>query len=65
MNRFLREPEVLKRIGVSDVTLWRWQRKGLFPNRRRLGPNAVGWLEEEVDEWCKQRPSAPQEPAHV
>jgi prophage regulatory protein len=65
MKRFLREPEVLKRIGVSDVTLWRWQRKGLFPNRRRLGPNAVGWLEEEVDEWCNMRSPAQQERAHV
>lgn len=53
--RLLRIREVVSRLGVSRVTLWRWERAGLFPARRRLGPNAVGWLENEIDEWISSR----------
>lgn len=61
MIRFLRLPEVLSRVGVSWVTLLRWEREGTFPRRRRLGRNSVGWIEAEVDEWCDSRPKlAPQ-----
>ena len=65
MKRYLRQPEVLTRVGVSFATLWRWEKQGLFPRRHRLGPNVVGWLEREIDEWCDQRSSASQESAHV
>ena len=56
MIRFIRLPEVLSRVGVSWVTLLRWEREGAFPLRRRLGRNSVGWIEREVDEWCDGRP---------
>ena len=52
--RILREPEVLKMVGLSRVTIWRWQRDGKFPKRRRLGASAVGWLETEVEEWIEE-----------
>jgi prophage regulatory protein len=35
--------------------LYRLERAGLFPKRLRLGPNSVGWLEEELDEWIRVR----------
>lgn len=54
-TRYLREPEVLNRVGVSWVTLLRWQKSGLFPVRIRLGPNTVAWREDEVEEWCAKR----------
>ena len=50
--RYLRQPEVLARVGVSWMTILRWERKGIFPARRRLGPNTVAWLESEIAEWC-------------
>lgn len=53
--RFLREPEVLARVGVSAVTLWRWENEGQFPKRRKIGKHAVAWVEAEVDEWCANR----------
>ena len=52
--RILREPEVLKMVGLSRVTIWRWERDGKFPKRRRLGASAVGWLETEVEEWIEE-----------
>lgn len=53
--RFLREPEVLARVGVSAITLHRWEQEGLFPRRRKIGKHAIAWVEDEVDEWCTNR----------
>ena len=53
--RVLRAPEVVRRVGYSRMHLWRLERNGLFPKRVQLGPNAVGWLETEIDEWIKAR----------
>ena len=55
MTRYLRQPEVLARIGVSWITILRWERQGTFPKRRRLGLNSVGWIEAEIDQWCAER----------
>lgn len=53
---YLTIAEVLALIGVSYTTLWRWQAQGRFPHRRRLGPNRVGFLRSEVEEWSRSRP---------
>jgi prophage regulatory protein len=57
-QRYLRLPEVLDRVGVSWITLLRWEKQGLFPKRRKLGHRVVAWLESEIDQWCKERPVA-------
>lgn len=57
-DRFLRKPEMIKRTGVSDTTLWRWEKAGLFPKRIQLGPNVSGWLESEFDAWKAARVQA-------
>lgn len=57
MSRLIRTAEVLARTGLSRTTIWRLERAGLFPARRRLGPNSVGWLESEIDEWVAGRPT--------
>jgi len=56
-GRYLRQREILQLVGVSRPTLWDWRRKGLFPQPRRLGPNTIGWLESEVQEWLQTRPA--------
>lgn len=55
--RYLRQPEVLARVGVSHITLWRWEMAGQFPRRRKIGPKLVAWIESEIDEWCANRES--------
>ncbi|WP_083456572.1 AlpA family phage regulatory protein [Desulfosarcina cetonica] len=45
----MRWEDLKKRLGVSSVTVWRWERDGIFPKRVKLGPGTVGWLESEVD----------------
>ena len=53
--RVLRKKEVANRVGYSAMHIWRMEREGKFPRRLQLGPNAVGWLECEVDDWISAR----------
>ena len=52
-DRFVREGECQRITGLSRSTRWRLERKDMFPKRRRLSPNAVGWLESELVEWMQ------------
>lgn len=45
--RRLSTREVMQILNVSRATLFRWQRDGLMPKRRRIG-GSVGWLESEI-----------------
>jgi len=54
-ERILRKKEVLSMLGISDPTLWRWERAGTFPKRLRLGGSACGWLLSEVETWIRER----------
>ena len=53
--RVLRAKEVVARTALSRVTLWRLERAGDFPMRRRLSPGTVGWIEAEVEDWIMSR----------
>ena len=50
--------------GKADSTVWRWENSGNFPKRRQIGPNSVGWLESEVEDWIKTRPISPPKQPH-
>ena len=50
-RRVIRKRELFKMIPLSDVTIWRLEKKGLFPKRFTLGGRAVGWFADEIDEW--------------
>jgi prophage regulatory protein len=53
--KFLREPEVLDRTGLSATAIDLLEARGEFPRRIPLGARAVGWIEVEVVEWQRQR----------
>ena len=53
--RFLRFKEVGLMCGLSRTTIWRMQRAGKFPERRRISANAVRWLAEDVEGWIRTR----------
>lgn len=53
--KILRRRELIAKVGLSVMTIWRKERDGTFPARVPLGPNSVGWLEEEVDAWLEKR----------
>ena len=54
-DRILRANEVVALTGLSRTTLWRLERGGDFPTRRRLSSFAVGWVLSEVTEWLESR----------
>src|SRR5262245_37344084 len=56
--KFLRFSAVRERTGLSRSTIWRLERQGVFPKHRRISANAVGWLEQEVNEWVLWRVNA-------
>lgn len=56
-DRLLSLRQVKAITGVSSTTLWRWQRTGRFPLRRSLSNSRIAWLESEVMEWIRTRPS--------
>lgn len=53
----LRPKEVAKKLGISRTTLWRWSRKEGFPVKVQLGPQTVGWIENEIDDWILRQQS--------
>jgi prophage regulatory protein len=51
----LRFPEVLALTGArSRQTVYNWVERGTFPKPIKIGPNAIGWLKSECDEWKNQ-----------
>ncbi len=55
VTRFLREKECERLTGLSRSTRRRLERAGAFPRRRKLPANAVGWPEDEVRAWLRER----------
>lgn len=53
--RVLRKREVADRLGVSVMTIWRWEKANNFPRKVQLGSGSVGYIEEEVDGWLIAR----------
>ncbi len=49
--RIIRAKELSERLSVSRTTIWRWERLGHLPKRRRIGPNVSGWFEHEIESW--------------
>ena len=51
-QRLIRRPEVEDRVGLITATIYRLMRRGQFPKPIEIhGPQCVGWIESEIDEW--------------
>jgi len=51
----LRLPTVKARTGLSRSTIYLRISEGNFPKPVSLGGRAVGWIEEEVNDWLNQQ----------
>jgi len=51
----LRCREVLRRTGLSRATIYRLMARGQFPSQHQLSQGRVGWSEEEIESWLRQR----------
>ena len=57
LARMMAKKEVLRVSGVVESTLWRWEKQGLSPRRRQIGPGRVAWREDAVCAWLDSSPS--------
>lgn len=53
VKRFIRVPDVLNRVGFSRTTLYERIKEGNFPDRIKIGPRRVAFVESEIDEWIE------------
>ena len=51
----LRRKQVEKRTGLSRSTIYLRIQEGTFPRPINLGARAVGWLENEIEDWLAAR----------
>ncbi len=51
----LRFPSVKVLTTVPRSTAYLWMSQGTFPKPIKLGGRAVGWLEEDIEQWLNQR----------
>ena len=54
-KNFIRLPEVINRIGYKRTSIYEQISEGTFPAPIKLGPRAVAWVSEEIEEWMDAR----------
>ena len=66
-RKVLRPKVVMDRTGYSRVQLWRKSRNpdDDFPLPVKLGGNAIGWFETEIEAWLATRPRLSPAPAQA
>jgi len=64
VTSILRLPSVQKRTGLSRSTIYLRISEGNFPKPISLGGRAVGWIEEEINEWLNQQIKASRGSVH-
>lgn len=57
-SSIIRKAELQSMLGISDPSIYRWEREGKFPKRLQLGGNSVGWLLSEVEAWINAKAEA-------
>ena len=53
--KLLSKRQLKEMVLYSPQHIARLEKAGKFPKRVPLGPNRVGWVEEEVLDWLQQR----------
>ena len=57
-RRILRMRDVLRRVPLSRTQIWRKARANTFPRPIKLGDNAIGFFEDEIESWLASLPRA-------
>lgn len=53
--RVLKLKEVMEKTGLGRTKVYELQAEGRFPKSISLDGRAVGWLENEVEDWLQER----------
>jgi prophage regulatory protein len=56
--KIIRLPAVKEKTGWKRSSIYRMVELGRFPKPISLGARAVGWVEDEVDQWIASRIAA-------
>ena len=56
MGRLIRLTEVVAQTGMSKPSVYRQLQAGTFPRPVKLGPRAVAWRQEDIENWIQSRP---------
>ncbi|EGR2120038.1 AlpA family phage regulatory protein [Vibrio metoecus] len=57
-HRIIRLPSVIQKTGLSRSSIYLRIAQGDFPKSISLGVRAVGWLEQDIEQWLDERISA-------
>ncbi len=63
--RILSKRQLRELVLYSPQHIARLEAAGRFPKRVQLGPNRVGWIEDEVLDWLQERIDRREVPANV
>jgi prophage regulatory protein len=55
MTRLIRVDEVLRLTGLAKRTMYQEISAGRFPSSVPISTRAVGWSEEDVNNWIKEK----------
>lgn len=58
MAQIIRLPQLVEKTGISRAHVYALIGRGEFPRPVRLGRRAVGWREDEIEDWLDTRPAA-------
>lgn len=56
--KIIRPKDLAELLSVSTVTVWRMEKRGELPKRKKISSRTVGWLESDIQEWLENRPYA-------
>lgn len=51
----LRISEVMRRVGYKRTQIYLMIREGRFPQNIQIGPRAVAWDSNDIDEWIASK----------
>jgi prophage regulatory protein len=54
LNRIIRKKQLTDFTGLKRTALDDAIKRGDFPRPVKVGPRAVGWLEEDIEEWQRR-----------
>ena len=57
-NNIIRLPQAIEKTGLSRSTIYSLISRGEFPQKIKLSPRTMGFLEAEVDAWIIDRLNA-------
>lgn len=56
--RIIRPAMLSDMLNVSTVTIWRMEKRGDLPKRKKYSAKCVGWTEKSIRQWMESRPNA-------